>query len=828
MHPKSIRTLEFPKILARLAEHTTFSAGRELAEALLPSSDPVVVKRALQETREALHLLDVRASVSLGGAHDVRPQVEHARIGATLQPQDLLDIRDTLTRSRAVRRTLLRLAHDVPRLAEIASRLMDESHAADEISRCVNDRGEVVDSASPVLQRIRRELNVARSRLMERLQKMIGSTEVGKYLQEPIITQRSGRYVIPVKADFKGRMQGIVHDQSASGATLFIEPLATVELNNSLRELELQEQEEVERILIELTANVAAEDERITWAVESLADLDLAFAKAKYAEALRAREPHIQTAEGGRQTASPPSTAGVSSTPAPALPSAGVHRPPSLNLINARHPLLNQETVVPISLSLGDGARILVITGPNTGGKTVTLKTVGLLALMAQAGLFVPASDGTTLPIFNDVFADIGDEQSIEQSLSTFSSHMRNVIEFLRAITPTPPPPPSQRTRTGDGGGGGFLVLMDELGAGTDPVEGSALAQAILEHLRERGIMALVATHYTELKLYAHSTPGVQNASVEFDLETLMPTYHLTVGLPGRSNALAIASRLGLESQIVDAARARISGEHLHADELLADLKDARQSAEANEVATLQARGEVERMERELRNRFNRVEEERAKILNDARRSAEQEIEQVRAELNETRKRLQAAARDAELAEERARLDQLKARVEPIETIRRSISTTAQEPLGIGDRVWIPTLNQRGEVVSADGEQVEVQVGNVRMRMRAVQVERVGGKLVSPVQASNVRVTSTGAEVPAEIHLRGMNADDATITLEKYLDDAYIAGLPHVRVVHGKGTGTLRRAVREYLQQHPLVANFRAGDRYEGEEGVTMVELVSR
>ncbi|MBI3733464.1 MAG: endonuclease MutS2, partial [Chloroflexi bacterium] len=455
--------MEFPKILEQLAGHTTFSAGRELALALQPTSDPAAIALAQQETREALYLFNARASVPLGGAHDVRPLVANARIGATLQPADMLDLRDTLSRSRAVRRTLLRLAAEVPRLAVIAARLMDESHAADEISRCINDRAEVVDAASPALQKIRRELNVAHARLMDRLQRMISSTEFGKFIQEPIITQRSGRYVIPLKSDFKGRVPGLVHDQSASGATLFIEPLATVEMNNALRELQLQEQREIERILTELTAFVAAEGDRIVWAVESLADLDLAFAKALYAEALRAHEPAMGTNDGGQTMAdeAPPLT---------------------LNLINARHPLLNPQTVVPISLALDSGARILIITGPNTGGKTVTLKTVGLLALMAQAGLFIPADEGSALPVFENVFADIGDEQSIEQSLSTFSSHMRNVIEFLREADPR------------------SLVLMDELGAGTDPVEGSALAQAVLEHLRARGIMALVATHYTELK----------------------------------------------------------------------------------------------------------------------------------------------------------------------------------------------------------------------------------------------------------------------------------------------------------------------------------------
>ena len=820
MHSKSLQTLEFYKVLARLADQTSFSAGRELAEALRPVSDPVLVASALRETREALHLLAVRAGVQFGGAHDVRPQVGHARIGATLQPQDLLDIRDTLSRARALRRTLTRLAADVPRRAEIASRLLEESHAADEIARTINDRAEVVDSASPALLRIRRELNAGRSRLIERLQKMIGSADYAKYLQEPIITQRGGRYVLPLKADFKGRVQGIVHDSSSSGQTLFVEPLATVELNNHLRELELQEQKEVERILIALTAEVATEADPIVWTVESLADLDLAFAKARYAEVLRAREPIMD----GR-----PLAAELEAESA-AAPARSAAREPSgirLNLIEARHPLLNQQTVVPISLAMGtkvstassgreadhvavdEGAQIVVITGPNTGGKTVTLKTVGLLALMAQSGMFVPAADGTTLPVLENVYADIGDEQSIEQSLSTFSSHMRNVIEFLGEA------------------GKRSLVLMDELGAGTDPVEGSALAQAILEHMRERGIMALVATHYSELKLYAHSTPGVLNASVEFDLETLMPTYRLTVGLPGRSNALAIASRLGLNPQIVAAARERVSGEHLSADALLADLKRAQESAEIDAAEARRARTEAERAERELSSRLAQIAEERRQAVNAARRAAEAEIETVRAELAAVRTRLRSAAAEADFKEEKERLDGLSGQLEPLPAPVRSSAQRVAGALMVGDRVWVPSLGQRGRVIALNNSEAEVQVGNLRLKLRAVQLEKEAGAEAAERPAQNaVRITSPAPDVASEIHLRGLRADDALMTLEKYLDDAYLAQLPRVRIVHGKGTGALRAAVREMLEQHPLVASFRPGDRHEGDEGVTIVEMV--
>jgi DNA mismatch repair protein MutS2 len=823
MHPKSLTTLEFPKILARLADHTAFSAGRELALALQPSNEPAVVAQWLQETREALQLVISRATIQFGGAHDVRPQISHARIGATLRPEDLLAIRDTHTRARTIRRTLTRLAADAPRLAAIARQLQDDSRAADEIARCVNDRAEVVDHASPELARIRRELKVTQARLLEKLQRMIGSSDYGKYIQEPIITQRSGRYVIPVKADSKGRVQGLVHDQSASGATVFVEPLATVELNNELRELQIKEQKEVERILAELTAHVAEEGDAIVASVEALAELDLAFAKAYYAEALRAREPLISTK--GNKGNSGDIQGDKGDAPSPLISPNFPQSP--LILINARHPLLNQETVVPISLQLDAQTRILVITGPNTGGKTVTLKTTGLLVLMAQAGLFVPASDGTTLPILDDVFADIGDEQSIEQSLSTFSSHIRNVVEFLREA----------RERS--------LVLLDEVGAGTDPAEGSALAQAILEHLRTHHIMALVATHYTELKLYAHSTAGVKNASVEFDVETLRPTYRLTVGLPGRSNALAIAERLGLDKQIIEAARARVAGEQLEADALLADLKQARETAETQQRAAEQARREAHHLEREWRERLKQFEEEKHELINKLRRDAEQEMELVRAELTEVRKRLHHARIAADFTAEQRKLDELAQHVEPLMEAQTPTARREPETFTVGESVWIASLNQRGEILALSPHEAEAQVGSVRMKLRLAQLEKYEGQAptqsyrqqqdaavlgAKAAQRAALRAVSPNAptELSSELHLRGMRAEEAVIELEKYLDDAYLAGQARVRVVHGKGTGALRKAVRALLEQHSLVASFRAGERHEGEDGVTIVELVGR
>ncbi|HIC93079.1 MAG TPA: hypothetical protein EYP09_02360, partial [Anaerolineae bacterium] len=520
--------------MSRLAEHTSFSAGRELALGLRPSTDPAEVRRRQGETSEARRLLALRGDLSLGGAHDVRPLVKNARREAVLLPTELLDIRDTLVRGRTLRRAILRLSDQFPLLADIAARIEECPRLVSEIARCINERAEVVDGASPDLARVRRELRETHRRLLDKLERIISSPSTAPFLQEPIITQREGRYVIPLKADFKGRIPGLVHDVSASGATLFIEPLATLELGNRWRELQVEEEREVRRVLAALSALVAEEGERVEHTVEALAELDLAFAKAKYAEELKAVEPKLV------------------SWKAPRRPASNCQHPGStIDLRKARHPLLDPATVVPIDVHLSDDYFILVITGPNTGGKTVSLKTVGLLALMAQCGLHIPAAEGSALSVFSGIYADIGDEQSIEQNLSTFSSHLNNIVDILRRA--------DRRS----------LVLLDELGAGTDPSEGSALARAILSHLLERRITTFVATHYPELKVFAHATPGVENACVEFDLETLAPTYKLSIGLPGRSNALAIASRLGLASGIVDRAREMVPPQSLEAEGLL-------------------------------------------------------------------------------------------------------------------------------------------------------------------------------------------------------------------------------------------------------------------
>ena len=796
MNPKYLHTLELDKILARLAAHAAFSASDHLARALTPSTDADEITRWQGETTEARAILDQHSEMGIGGARDVRPMTRNARIGALLSPLDLLEIRQTMLAARTLRRSLVRLEALYPRLAARAAQLHELPVVIDTIARAINDRGEVADSASDELARIRRDLNVTRARLMEKLQRFISSPGNAKIIQEPIITQRDGRYVIPVRAESKGRLQGIVHDTSASGATIFIEPLAVVEMGNRVRELEREEAREVERILRELTALVGAHADQIDWTVEALADIDLAFAKAKYSAEIRGIEPRY----------------GVRDTGAPKRESR-IPNLESLELKEARHPLLDPTTVVPISVSLGSEFQILIITGPNTGGKTVTLKTVGLLALMAQSGLHIPADDGSRLPIYTGVYADIGDEQSIEQSLSTFSSHLKNLVEILRDAD----------SRS--------LVLLDELGAGTDPVEGSALARAILTYLLDRKIPALVATHYAELKAFAHSTPGVQNASMEFDIETLSPTYHLTIGLPGRSNAFAIASRLGLNREVIETARAAISRGDVEMERMLAEIRAARQEAASARAHTEIAQREADKLAADARRKVVDAEKSRAEILERARADAQAEIELAREELNRLRKEWRAVSLSRDFVEnEETKLDELAAQL-PAAPPAPNLPPfrTVGGKVGVGDHVWVERLGKAGEVVAMDSDGVDVQVGNFRVHLKLDELGEKVAKHEVPRPPPASQITVPEVESPGvEVSLRGLRADDALDKLEKYLDRAYLAGLPYVRIVHGKGTGTLRKLARDLMREHPLVAEIREAAPHEGGEGVTVAKLVAR
>lgn len=787
---KHWQTLEFPKILARVAERTSFSAGRDLALALEPTSSLIEARAWQQETTEARGFLEAKGSVSIGGAHDVRPLVERAERGLTLLPTELLDIQSTLEAGWRLKRTLTRLRDQFPRLADHASAIEPCPHLIAEIARCINERGEMLDSASPELARIRREKGIARQRLMDRLQGMISSPQYAPFLQEFYVTERNGRYVIPLKAEFKGRIPGLIHDQSASGATLFIEPLAVVELNNTWRQLQLDEEKEVQRILASLSGLVAQAGDPIRRTVEALAYLDMTFAKARYAEDTKAVEPQLVAFRDtkGRGQDHPGST---------------------LRLIQARHPLLDPQRVVPIDVHLGQDYYILVITGPNTGGKTVSLKTVGLLSLMAQAGLHIPAAEGSTLSVFEGIYADIGDEQSIEQSLSTFSAHMTNITSILTQAE------------------GHSLVLLDDLGAGTDPSEGAALARALLDHLRQRRITALVTTHYSELKVYAQETPGVCNASVQFDLETLAPTFELRIGLPGQSNALAIAQRLGLPQQIIDRAKEWLSPQQLEAEGLLRQIREAHQAAERERRAAARAREEAEALRRELEGRLEAIEEERRQVL----RAAQAEAEGILAELRAEVARLRTQPEEVEIELERAEelVEELAQRAAPPEVPPSPKGAVSPEELLPGDTVWVASLGREGQLLGLEDSQAEVQVGQFRVKVGLKDLEFRRRAEPSPeVETEPVSIELSHPSPGLELEIRGWRVEDALERLDKYLDEAYLARLPFVRIIHGKGTGRLRRAVRELLAGHPQVRDFRPGDQFEGGEGVTVVYLMER
>ncbi|MEZ4559491.1 MAG: Smr/MutS family protein [Caldilineaceae bacterium] len=825
MNPKTLDVLEFNKIRGKLVEHCAFSGGADLALALLPSDDLETVRERLAQTGEAYKLLEQKTDITFGGVKDMRPVLEKAERGVTMMPLDLLDVKNTLLRARSLRNLLTRLEHSFPRLADMAYNIEPCDHVIAEVGRCINDRAEVVDAASSELARIRQELRVAQERLLSTLDRLVHNADIRPHLQDALVTQRQGRYVIPVRAEARGSVDGIIHDQSSSGATLFIEPLKVVEQNNAVRALELDEDKEVRRILNELTELVADEALYVRRNVQILAELDFTFAKAKYAYAIEGTVPEMlpfQPPAPKRRHKPRHQTDGEDH--AEDEPEDEPSHPGSIiDLHRARHPLLDPKTVVPIDVYLDEETYLIVITGPNTGGKTVTLKTVGLLTLMAQAGLMLPVDINSKLTVFEGVFADIGDEQSIEQSLSTFSSHMTNIIAILEDADPH------------------SLVLLDELGAGTDPDEGSALAMALLENLRDRGITTFATTHYSDLKLYAHSTPGVCNASVEFDVKTLSPTYELSIGLPGRSNALTIARRLGLNPVIVDKAESIVRPDTLEAESLLDDIKRAKQEARQAEERAKQRERQAQLVERDLRYQLANIEEARRAVIADAREMMEQELEGLRGELREMRRRLgptgTLAGGDTH-SEFLARAEkELNRRQQATEQVNRdvvmpgAVEEQLDGPIEVGDRVWVPSLQASGEVLAAnhDTGEVDVQLGNFRLKLPLKRLElRQKAVRESPPVTVTVQAPATQRSPGMELDLRGVRVEEGLAQVERYLDDAYMARLPWVRIIHGKGTGALRDAVRVSLREHPLVREFRAGGPGEGGDGVTVAKLVEQ
>lgn len=799
MNRKSADTLEFPKILQRLAGYTSFSASHELALELAPTPDLDAAGELMQETTEARELLENKSHITFGGVRDVRDQALSCQRGIILDPITLLDIHSTLRRATALRRMLIKLDNQFPLLGEIADHLDDCPALQDEITRILSDDGEVKDSASPRLASIRQQLRTVFNRLQSKINNIVSNSDNAQYLQESLVTQRSGRYVIPIKAEFKGRIPGVVHDQSSSGATLFIEPLATLEINNEYRELQLEEENEIRRILTALCELIGQEADAIVMTVETLAYLDLVFAKAKYAEDITA-QPVALVPFAPRQDSPHPGG--------------------TIRLLQARHPLLDPQQVVPIDVEFDDETFMLVITGPNTGGKTVALKTVGLLTLMSQCGLHLPVETGSALSVFEDVYADIGDEQSIEQSLSTFSSHMTNFIDILDRANPR------------------SLIILDELGAGTDPVEGSALARAILSVLLERGITTMVTTHHPELKVFGYENPGVRNASVEFDLETLAPTYRLTIGLPGRSNALAIASRLGLSEDIIERARSMVATEELQVDDLLEDIRKTRENTRLSYERTRDNEAETNRLRQELAERLDSIEDERRRVLAEARQQAEEELEDLRAEIRELRRLLQSAGQplDAIQQVEKGAKTLAERAPDAPRPLERPTDTGQDRKPRLGESVYVTTLRSQGEVTEVDENEVEVMVGSLRVRAKLDDIEfrnRSERRQAQAIERQQAEQTQRYSREPAkspglELDLRGLRVEEALPKVDDYLDSAYMAALPFVRIIHGKGTGALRTAVRDALRDHPLVNSYKRGSGKEGGDGVTVVHLVER
>ncbi len=812
MHEKSIQTLEYPKILAKVAREAAFSASKDLVLALEPSSDLSEVRRRLDYTSEASRLLDLNSDVSVRGAHDIRPLLTRAARDGVLTPPDLVEVLTTLRSAAYISRILEKLDAAVfPLLSVLGGDMPVRPQIVRRIEETVSEDGEVLDTASPALRKVRFDIRSANQRLQERLRTLV--SEFGPALQESIITTRNDRFVVPVRSDARSQVRGIVHDQSSSGATLFVEPIVIVELNNRLRELQAEERQEVERILRALSGEIGREAELLKLTVELLAEFDLHLAKARFGRMTRASAPRLND--------------------------QGI-----INLRNARHPLLTGK-VVPTNFHVGRDFFMVVITGPNTGGKTVALKTVGLLSLMAQSGLHIPADDDSEVTVFQDVFADIGDEQSIEQNLSTFSSHMSRIIEILRTVEE------ERKQGVPDIRGAmadelvkretkrvNVLVLFDELGAGTDPDEGSALARAILTFLLDRKVTTVATTHYSELKAFAHEQRGAVNASVEFDIETLSPTYKLSIGLPGRSNALAIAQRLGLDNRITRGARRFLGSAGVRMENLLEDLQSERKAAEDERFNLNMERVEAEYQRKQLEEERQQLEEERIRILNEARTQGRQELDSVLVELAKVRTEVDRGrvSRD-QLSEARQRARGLEEKVTSIPTPRRQKPVEPSErlegPLQIGDTVRVLSFGQNAELLglSSDRNEAEVQMGALRFRVGVDNIERISKRKASATERlatrPNIILTDVQErpEVGTQLDMRGWRVEDALEELDTYLNDAVLYGMSSVRILHGKGTGALRTAVREQLAHHPLVKSYASAPPQEGGDGVTIVKL---
>ena len=784
---KSMQTLELPRVLDMLADQAVTEEGKDKARRLRPETDPVEVTALLAETTAAVEKMVLGGSPAFAGVRPVAGSLQRANMGGSLNTRELLDIAKVLAAARSAKEYGEGEAEKKTPIDVLFHSLRPNRFLEDKITGSIVGDGELADSASPELASIRRHMRATESKVRDILQRIISSSQA-KYLQESIITQRSGRYVVPVKSEFKNEIPGLVHDLSGSGSTFFIEPMGVVKANNELRELQAKEEKEIDRILAELSAEAASFREDINLDYELLIRLDVIFARAKLSNKMHAMAPGLSTK--------------------------------GLNLRRARHPLLLPKTAVANDLSLGETFDTLVITGPNTGGKTVTLKTIGLLTLMAQCGLHIPAGDGSVIKVCKRVLADIGDEQSIAQSLSTFSSHMSNIVGILE--------------ETDDE----TLILLDELGGGTDPVEGAALASAIIDHARSLGAMVAATTHYAELKVYAMTTPGVENASCEFDVETLAPTYRLLVGIPGKSNAFAIARRLGISEEIIQDAAARVNAENVRFEDVLTKLDHQRQEMEKEQRQAAQLRREMEEASAKAQAYRDQLQKEKEKaeasakaqaraILDDARRTADQVFQ----ELGDMRKKAQKEQNWQKVNDQRAGLrHKLNEAEDKLGARPQAAVPPMLRPAKKGDTVTILKTGTQASVLSVNKDGVlQLQAGILRITAKQDEVRVVEGETQSQkaakqyIRRTEHKLRSLGAK--AEVDLRGMTTDEAELTLAQFLDRAMVSNLTQVTVIHGKGTGAVRKAVHAYLKRCKGVASFRLGRYGEGEDGVTIVEL---
>ncbi|NMB44999.1 MAG: endonuclease MutS2 [Firmicutes bacterium] len=781
MDQKTLRILEFHKVREQLAAHTAFTLGRERALWLEPSADADIVELRQDETAEALDLINRQGGLPLGGVRDIRRSLRKADMGAILSPEDLLEIASTLYGTGEARRFLFANADEGSQLKLLADRLEPALSLREQIEKCVGDDGEILDSASEALRSIRNRMRSLQGRIREKLDSIIHSARYQKVLQDPIVTLRNRRYVVPVKTEFKGQLPGIVHDQSGSGATLFVEPAAVVEINNQLRQLEGEEAEEIERILRQLSIAVGNKAKELLVSVETLGRLDFIFAKAYFAASQKATRPRLRT-DG------------------------------YLDIREGRHPLLKGK-VVPLDLWLGRDFTTLVITGPNTGGKTVALKTVGLLTLMAQSGLHIPALEGTEVNVFSHVYADIGDEQSIEQNLSTFSSHMANIVRIMEEADD------------------GSLILLDELGAGTDPTEGATLAMALLQWFHKRGCRTVATTHYSELKAFAYMTEGLENASVQFDIETLRPTFKLEIGLPGRSNAFAIASRLGLRDEVIELARAHLTQDDIRVDDMIQNMEENRRKAIHERTVAERLRVEIEAVRDDYEKRLAKLEESRETILAAARQEAAELLSIAKSEADQLLGQLRSAERlerEAIARDVRASLEDKRDALIDVQPVKTREPVRVQlDKMVPGTPVYLNKLKQEGRILdlTTSGEAL-VQVGPLRVNLPVEELSVTEEKRTATGLGGNVSLQSNkAAQISSELDLRGMTVQEAKDRVDKYLDDALLAGLSRCRIIHGKGTGALRSAIRSQLEAHPLVKAYRLGGPGEGGDGVTVAEL---